>query len=87
MVSNCPFTEQENVAPEDANSKSPEKDSSGAPKKGLKLSYEEYRHMANLMVLHMRQKEEGSEGGHLAPNLFLLMNGCTLPNLLFARVN
>ncbi|XP_064611933.1 zygotic DNA replication licensing factor mcm6-like [Liolophura sinensis] len=53
--------DQENVAPEDANAKSPEKDSGAVTKKGLKLSYEEYRHMANLMVLHMRQKEEGSE--------------------------
>ncbi|GFO11428.1 DNA replication licensing factor mcm6 [Plakobranchus ocellatus] len=29
-----------------------------APKAPLRLSYEEYKHMANLMVLHMRKQEE-----------------------------
>ena len=32
------------------------------PKKGLKLSYDEYKQMANLMVLYMRKVEEESEG-------------------------
>lgn len=32
------------------------------PKKGLKLSYDEYKQMANLMVLYMRKMEEESEG-------------------------
>jgi len=32
------------------------------PKKGLKLSYEEYKQMANLMVLFMRKSEEEAEG-------------------------
>ena len=27
-------------------------------KKGMKLSYEEYKQMANLLVLHMRKSEE-----------------------------
>lgn len=33
-----------------------------AAKKGLKLSYDEYKQMANLMVLYMRKTEEESEG-------------------------
>ncbi|KAK7488184.1 hypothetical protein BaRGS_00020626 [Batillaria attramentaria] len=35
-----------------------------APKRALKLSYEEYRQMGNLLVLHMRKQEEenGEEG-------------------------
>lgn len=33
-----------------------------APKKGMKLSYDEYKQMANLMVLYMRKMEEESEG-------------------------
>ena len=34
----------------------------GVPKKGLKLSYDEYKQMANLMVLYMRKQEEESGG-------------------------
>jgi len=30
------------------------------PKKSMKLSYEDYKHMANLLVLHMRRVEEHS---------------------------
>ena len=33
-----------------------------APKKGLKLSYDEYKQMANLLVCHMRKAEETAEG-------------------------
>ncbi|XP_060605756.1 zygotic DNA replication licensing factor mcm6-B-like [Ruditapes philippinarum] len=33
----------------------------GHPKKGLKLSYDEYKQMANLMVLYMRKSEEESD--------------------------
>ena len=34
-------------------------------KPGLKMSYEEYKHMANLLVLHMRMVEETTtEGSH-----------------------
>ena len=29
-----------------------------APKAPIRLSYEDYKHMANLMVLHMRRQEE-----------------------------
>jgi len=32
-------------------------------KPGLKMSYEEYKHMANLLVLHMRMMEEGATDG------------------------
>lgn len=28
------------------------------PKKGLKLSYEDYKHLANLLVLYLRRQEE-----------------------------
>jgi DNA replication licensing factor MCM6 len=28
----------------------------------VRLSYEEYKHMANLMVIHLRQEEEKKEG-------------------------
>lgn len=31
-------------------------------KRSLKLSYEEYRQMGNLLVLHMRRQEEQEEG-------------------------
>ena len=34
-----------------------------AKRVGMKLSYEEYKQMANLMVYFMRQKEEGSQDG------------------------
>ena len=34
----------------------------GAPKKGLKMSYDEYKQMANLMVLYMRKQEEETDG-------------------------
>ena len=34
-----------------------------APKKvGLKLSYDEYKNMANLFVIYMRRQEEHAEG-------------------------
>jgi len=35
------------------------------PKKGgaMKLSYEDYKHMANLLVLHMRRAEEHAVAG------------------------
>ena len=49
-------------APEEAAPAEPEAPA-GAPKKGLKLSYDEYKQMANLMVLFMRKQEEESEGG------------------------
>jgi len=32
-------------------------------KPGLKMSYEEYKHMANLLVLHMRMVEESATEG------------------------
>lgn len=32
-------------------------------KPGLKMSYEEYKHMANLLVLHMRMVEETASEG------------------------
>ena len=34
-----------------------------APKKGMKLSYDEYRNMANLLVCHMRKVEEQAQTG------------------------
>ncbi|KAJ8307403.1 hypothetical protein KUTeg_015487 [Tegillarca granosa] len=36
----------------------PEAGSSPQAKRGLKLSYEDYKHMANLLTLHMRKHEE-----------------------------
>ena len=48
-------------APEEAAPVEPEAPA-GAPKKGLKLSYDEYKQMANLMVLYMRKQEEEAEG-------------------------
>jgi len=33
-----------------------------APKKGLKLTYDEYKQMANLLVCHMRKMEETADG-------------------------
>ena len=38
-------------------------------KPGLKLSYEEYKHMANLLVLHMRMVEESATEGKFMDNL------------------
>lgn len=32
------------------------------PKKGLKLSYEDYKHLANLLVLYLRRQEEETMG-------------------------
>jgi len=32
------------------------------PKKGLKLSYEDYKHLANLLVLYLRRQEEETFG-------------------------
>ena len=32
------------------------------PKRSLKLSYEEYRQMGNLLALHLRKEEEAGEG-------------------------
>lgn len=32
------------------------------PKKGLKMSYDEYKQMANLIVLYMRRQEEEMQG-------------------------
>ena len=43
---------------------SPQQDKSpkqSAPKKSLKLSYEDYKHMANLLVLNMRRMEDEME--------------------------
>ncbi|KAL3836521.1 hypothetical protein ACJMK2_021945 [Sinanodonta woodiana] len=40
-----------------------------APKKGLKLSYEEYKQMANLMVLYLRKQEEELEAGGDVPSI------------------
>ncbi|XP_041371751.1 zygotic DNA replication licensing factor mcm6-like [Gigantopelta aegis] len=37
---------------------SPDTEVARQPKKGLKLSYDEYKQMANLLVLYMRRKEE-----------------------------
>lgn len=37
-------------------------------KPGLKMSYEEYKHMANLLVLHMRMMEESATGGKFVMN-------------------
>ena len=36
-----------------------------APKKGLKLTYDEYKQMANLLVCHMRKMEETPDGEDL----------------------
>ena len=35
---------------------------SGPKKAGLKLSYDEYKNMANLFVIYMRRQEEHAEG-------------------------
>ena len=41
-----------------------------APKKGLKLSYDEYKQMANLLVCHMRKaEEEAAEGENGVPKV------------------
>lgn len=40
----------------------PDGDAPAPPKKGLKLTYEEYKQMANLMVLYMRRQEEEALG-------------------------
>ena len=36
-------------------------DGTGETKK-VRLSYEDYKHMANLMVIHIRQEEDKKEG-------------------------
>lgn len=36
--------------------------SSEAPKPKVRLSYEDYKHMANLMVMHIRHEEDKREG-------------------------
>lgn len=48
---------------EEAPSQETETAKAPAPKKGIKLTYDEYKQMANLMVLYMRKVEEESEGG------------------------
>lgn len=45
-----------------AESTGPDGDTPAPHKKGLKLSYEEYKQMANLMVLYMRRQEEETLG-------------------------
>lgn len=44
-------------------------------KRSLKLSYEEYRHLGNVMILHMRKHEEevgdGKHSSFFVPNLVL----------------
>ena len=35
-----------------------------ASKKALKLSYDDYKQIANLMVLYMRKQEEENDGKH-----------------------
>ncbi|KAL5009589.1 hypothetical protein ScPMuIL_011894 [Solemya velum] len=51
--------ETEESTPEDTPVESQE--DTVVPKKGLKLSYEEYKQMANLLVLFMRKREEETE--------------------------
>jgi len=44
-------------------------------KPGLKMSYEEYKQMANLLVLHMRRVEDSVADGKLVKrvcNLFVI---------------
>ena len=41
---------------------SPVADTVAPPKKGLKLSYDEYKQLANLLVLYIRRKEEDLDG-------------------------
>lgn len=37
-------------------------DASGTLKSRVRLSYEDYRQMANLIVIHIREEEEKKEG-------------------------
>ena len=40
-------------------------------KPGLKMSYEEYKQMANLLVLHMRRIEDSVDEGKFMHNFFV----------------
>ena len=40
----------------------PERDAQPGKKAGMKVTYDEYKHMANLLVLYMRRQEEESAG-------------------------
>ena len=41
----------------------PNADQPPAARKGLKLSYDEYKQLANLLVMHLRQREEETAEG------------------------
>ncbi|XP_014781505.1 zygotic DNA replication licensing factor mcm6 [Octopus bimaculoides] len=63
-ASEVPHSEQNGVSEDAVPSGSPEQEKSpksDKPKKSLKLTYEEYKHMANLLVLNMRRMEEQEE--------------------------
>lgn len=58
----------ETTSQESEKASSPEKEDAAnadAPKKSIKLSYDEYRQMANLLVLYMRRKEEEAKGNSI----------------------
>lgn len=63
-ASEVPHSEQNGVSEDAVPSGSPDQEKSpksDKPKKSLKVTYEEYKHMANLLVLNMRRMEEQEE--------------------------
>ena len=65
MGTKCDFSESEVQQPTPPSSVQDEPHTK-TKKIGLKLSYEEYKHMANLLVLHLRKVEESAAEGTLS---------------------